>query len=56
MNIWKGNKSITLFDYKNIKLRTVLIDGDIWFVAKDIYDIFELTNLTEATKKLSDKR
>jgi len=51
----KKNKSVTLFDYKNIKVRTVIIDGDIWFVAKDICDVLELTNPTEAIKKLSDK-
>ncbi len=49
------NKSITLFDYKNVKVRTVIIDGDVWFVAKDICDVLELTNPTEAIKTLSDK-
>jgi prophage antirepressor-like protein len=51
----ENNKSITLFDYKNTKVRTVIIDGDIWFVAKDICDILELTNPTESLKNLSDK-
>jgi prophage antirepressor-like protein len=46
---------ITLFDYKNIKVRTVIIDGEIWFVAKDICDILELSNPTEALRTLSDK-
>ena len=51
----ENNKSVTLFDYKDIKVRTVIIDGDIWFVAKDVCDILELTNPTESLRTLSDK-
>lgn len=32
------NNNITLFDYKNIKVRTVIIDGDVWFIVKDVCD------------------
>lgn len=46
---------VTLFDYKNIKIRTVIIDGDIRFVAKDICDILEIKNPTDALSNLSDK-
>lgn len=49
------NREITFFDYKNIKVRTVIIDGEIWFVAKDVCDILKLTNPTESLKKLSNK-
>lgn len=31
-----------------------MIDGDVWFVAKDVCDVLELTNPTEAIKSLSD--
>lgn len=51
----ENNKSITLFDYKNIKVRTVIIDGDVWFVAKDICDILEIKNPTDALSNLSEK-
>ncbi len=51
----KNNKSVTLFDYKNIKVRTVIIDGDIWFVAKDICDVLEISNSRDTISKLSDK-
>ncbi len=51
----KNNKNITLFDYKNIKVRTVIIDGDIWFVAKDICDILKISNSRDAISNLSDK-
>ncbi len=49
------NNNITLFDYKNINVRTVIIDGDIWFVAKDICDILEIANSRDAISNLSDK-
>jgi prophage antirepressor-like protein len=51
----ENNKSITLFDYKNIKVRTVIIDGDVWFVAKDICDVLEISNSRDAVSNLSDK-
>ena len=46
---------ITLFDYKNTKVRTVIIDGEIWFVAKDVCDILEIANSRDAVSSLSDK-
>lgn len=49
------NKNIILFDYKTIKIRTVVIDWEIWFVAKDICDILEIKNPTDAISWLSDK-
>ena len=46
---------ITLFDYRDFKVRTVIIDGEIRFVAKDICDVLEHTNPTEAVRSLSEK-
>lgn len=51
----ENNKNITLFDYKNLKVRTVIIDGDVWFVAKDVCDILEIKNPTDALSNLSEK-
>lgn len=51
----ENNKNITLFDYKDIKVRTVIIDGDVWFVAKDICDILSIKNPTDALSNLSGK-
>jgi len=51
----ENNKNVTLFDYKDIKVRTVIIDGDLWFVAKDICDILSMKNPTDALSNLSDK-
>lgn len=44
---------IALFDYKENKIRTVIIDGDIWFVAKDVCDILEISNSRDAVSWLS---
>ncbi|MDQ7023519.1 MAG: BRO family protein [Candidatus Gracilibacteria bacterium] len=48
----ENNKSVTLFDYKNIKVRTVIIDGEIWFVAKDVCDVLGIKNSREAISSL----
>jgi len=48
----ENSKNIALFDYKNIQIRTVIIDGDIWFVAKDVCDALGLTNPTESLKNI----
>lgn len=51
----ENTNNIALFDYNNIRVRTVIIDGDIWFVAKDVCDILEIKNPTDALSWLSDK-
>ena len=51
----EDKKSIILFDYKDIKVRTVVIDGEVWFVAKDICDILDIANSRDAISNLSDK-
>jgi len=48
------NTNVTLFDYKNIKVRTVIIDGDVWFVAKDVCDVLEIANSRDAISHLSE--
>lgn len=47
---------IQLFSYGEEKrpVRTVEIDGEVWFVAKDVCNILELTNPTEALKTLDE--
>ena len=47
--------STRTFLYKDgQQVRTVEIDGDIWFVAKDVCDVLEIGNPTEALKPLDD--
>ena len=45
---------IQIFDYKGLVVRTVERDSEVWFVAKDVCDILELSNPTEALKSLDD--
>lgn len=48
------NNALQVFDYNGSAVRTVNKDGEIWFVAKDVCDVLELTNPTEALKALDD--
>ena len=47
---------IQLFSYGEEKrpVRTVEVDGEVWFVAKDVCDILELGNVTKALYGLDD--
>lgn len=51
----EGNSLVALFDYKDIKVRTVIIDGDVRFVAKDVCKILEISNSRDAIGNISDK-
>jgi len=42
------------FSYQNKEVRTVVKDGDPWFVAKDVCEILELGNVPMAVGRLSD--
>ena len=45
---------IQLFNYNNNEIRVIERDGEPWFVAKDVCDVLELTNITEALRGLDD--
>jgi prophage antirepressor-like protein len=45
---------LTLFEYEGKEVRTLERDGAPWFVAKDVCDILELENVTEALRGLDD--
>ena len=45
---------IQIFDYKGSAVRTVEKDSEVWFVAKDVCDILELSNPTEALRSLDE--
>ena len=49
-----NTSTIPLFQYEGAEVRTVLIEGEAWFVAKDVCDILGLTNPTEAVRSLDD--
>lgn len=49
------NNEIQRFDFKGASLRTLTDEaGEPWFVAKDVCDILELNNITEALRPLDD--
>ncbi len=45
--------ALQVFNYGNDPVRTVEIDGEFWFVAKDVCEILEYTNVTKTLQKLS---
>lgn len=45
---------IQLFNYDGNVVRTIEQNGEVWFVAKDVCDVLELSNPTEALKSLDD--
>jgi len=48
------NELQKIFQYEGKQVRTVFIDGAIWFVAKDICEILEHSNPTKAVADLVD--
>ena len=46
--------AIQIFDYKSNKVRTVEQDGRVWFVAKDVCDILEISKYRDAISHLDD--
>ena len=45
---------IKLFNYGDNAVRTIEKDGEVWFVAKDVCDILELKNPSDALKSLDN--
>ena len=49
------NNKIQRFDFRGASLRTLTDEaGEPWFVAKDVCDILEISNVTMALQKLDD--
>ena len=46
---------LQLFNYEGRAVRTVTIEGEPWWVAKDVCDILELTNITESLKRVAEE-
>ncbi|MBQ3446929.1 MAG: Bro-N domain-containing protein [Synergistaceae bacterium] len=46
--------ALQVFSYKDRQVRTVERDGEVWFVAKDVCDVLEIKNTTDAIKSLDD--
>ena len=48
------NALTNVFHFEKLPVRTVTIEGEPWFVAKDVCDVLELTNTTKALRGLDD--
>ncbi len=46
--------NLQVFNYNGAEVRTVVIDGDVWFVAKDLGDILGLSNIRVEVSRLDD--
>ncbi|MCM3131841.1 Bro-N domain-containing protein [Paenibacillus polysaccharolyticus] len=42
------------FQYNSEEVRTITINGEAWFVAKDVCDVLEIANVTQAISRLDD--
>ena len=49
-----ANSDIQIFCYKAMPVRTVDINGETWFVAKDVADILEFEDATHAVRGLDE--
>ena len=43
-----------IFNYNDNQIRVIMMDGQPWWVAKDVCDILNLSNTTEAVRALDD--
>ncbi len=43
-----------IFTYEEKPIRVVIINGEPWFVAKDVCDVLDLENVTRAIERLDD--
>lgn len=46
--------NVQVFSFNNAEVRTVELNGDVWFVAKDIADILEYRDAHTLTRRLDD--
>lgn len=45
---------LQIFNFESTEIRTQLIDGEAWFVAKDVCDVLEISNSRDAVSRLDD--
>ena len=48
------NSELRLFQFNTSPVRTIVIDGKPWFVAKDVCDVLEFSDTTHALRGLED--
>lgn len=45
---------LKIFNYEDNQIRTTIQDGEIWWIAKDVCDVFGETNRNRAMQSLND--
>lgn len=50
----KSDTALTVFRYDSKEVRTVMINGEVWFVAKDVCEVLELSDVSMATQNLDE--
>jgi len=46
--------NLSIFEYDHKLMRTVVVDGNLWFVAKDVCDMLDIANTGNALARLAD--
>ena len=46
--------NLVSFDFRDNTVRSVVIDNEPWFIAKDVCDILEVANSRDALSRLDD--
>lgn len=50
-------KDVTVFNFNQNQVRTVIKEGEPWFIARDVCDILEIVNVSDALSALdSDEK
>ena len=49
-----NNSELKIFNYEDNQIRTTIQDGEIWWIAKDVCDVFGETNRNRAMQSLND--
>jgi prophage antirepressor-like protein len=50
------NQLQKVFSYGKAEVRTVLMNNEVWFVAKDVCDVLEISNSRDAVSRLKDSQ
>ncbi|MCL9971626.1 phage antirepressor KilAC domain-containing protein [Anoxybacillus kestanbolensis] len=48
------NQLPQVFNYGDAQVRTIVQNGEVWFVAKDVCDVLDIANPSDALKRLDD--
>ena len=50
------NQLQKVFTYSGSQVRTIIKDGEVWFVAKDVCEVLGITKHRDAISRLSDRQ